>query len=295
MQIEAISNGLGGPSMLMLWLACQGKLPPRISITADTGSENDRLTNKGERVSAKEFFANVVAPLSKKHGIDARFVRSKDEHGNDLPTLWEDVKAAAAAAAAQDVPLYGSNGGQLKQSCTDKWKMRAIRQEARSMGATMLVSAIGLHVNEVMRRARGRIIMPFYHWHERFNLFQHGNNENGVFVPVKWMRHYYPLADMRLSRDIINEMLEACGIPYLLTSECDHCPHKDGARWLRTSPAMIDEIAAKEAEYGGQFFFTDRRIPLKQAMEQFREEAAQPSLYDDAADFGCQSGGYCGV
>ena len=218
--IEIVANGLGGPSMLQFYLACVGELPPRVSITADTGSEIDRQTNKGERVTARDFFDNVVKPMGDKHGVDARFVRSQDENKNDLPPLWHDVRAAAAT----DVPLFGAEGGRLKQTCTDKWKMRAIKQEARRMGATMLISAIGLHVNEVMRRAQGRQLGKTKEHHGRFTLFQNGQGKGNDWTPIHWMRHYYPLADMRLSRDIIQEKLDALGIPYLLTSECDMCP-----------------------------------------------------------------------
>lgn len=291
MELEVICNGLGGPSMYMLWLACKGELTPRVSITADTGSENDRLTNRGERVTAKDFFDSVVKPLAEKNGVIAKFVRAQNKDGNDLPSLWDDVKAAAAA---QDVPLFGSNGGRLRQTCTDKWKMKAIKQEARRMGAKVLISAIGMHVGEIMRRARGRLIGKIRSFQGKYNLFQHGITVDGEFQPVKWMKHYYPLADMRLSREAISEKLVDIGLPYLLTSECDHCPHKDGPRWLRTSQHVIDEIAKQEARYNGEFFFTDLRIPLKMAIEKFKEEAMQPSLFDEP-DFGCQSGGYCGL
>lgn len=42
--IEALANGMGGPSMYLLWLACQKRIPATVSITADTGV--------GERLSA---------------------------------------------------------------------------------------------------------------------------------------------------------------------------------------------------------------------------------------------------
>ncbi len=100
---------------------------------------------------------------------------------------------------------------------------------------------------------------------------------------VKWNQHYWPLVDRRLYRATIQDELERRGIPYLVSTECDMCPHKDRARWERTSPQTIELVAELETTMPG-LFFTDQRIPLKQAIKNM---SGQPSLFDS-----CDSG-YC--
>lgn len=85
MHIEAISNGMGSQSMMMCVLAAEGKIPARLSITADTGSENDCLWSTGKRTDAKDYFDMVIAPYCRENNIEASFVRAVDKTGKKLP------------------------------------------------------------------------------------------------------------------------------------------------------------------------------------------------------------------
>jgi hypothetical protein len=117
----------------------------------------------------------------------------------------------------------------------------------------------------------------------------------GVEVEIKWLSHYYPLVDLQLRREKISETLVKLGIPYLQSSECDFCPHKDPARWLRSSPETLERLAKMESRYGGQFFFTEYRIPLLDAIVRMRKSVQEnPSLLNDEAEFGCGNA-VCGV
>lgn len=192
------------------------------------------------------------------------------------------------------MPLFGSDGGRLKQNCTDRWKLAAIKQEARRMGATHLCSAQGIHAGEAARRINGQ-------WLGRqngFDTFQtaYRNRETGEWVVTKWLTHYYPLVELRLNRQKVREAMEHLGIPYLLTSECDGCPHQDPARWLRRSPETIRQIANLESSYNGEYFFTDRRRPLPIVIAEYKEEQRmnRTLFANDAASFGCDNG-FCGV
>ena len=286
--IEALSNGLGGQSMYLLWMACERQIPARYSITADTGSEEDRILCDGSRISAGEFFRKHVSPMASRRGIAAYFVRSRFKDGTELPPLHEQM--ASGGLEAQNVPLFGSEGGRLRQTCTDKWKMRAIRQQLRRLGATKKArSAVGLHVDEYMRRQSGIPLGKFVFENLSYVYYQTVNGSRKEPKPVKWMEHYYPIVDMKLGRQAVRDRLDKLGIPYLLTSECDHCPHKDDSRWLATSQETIDRVAKIEEVYDGEFFFTDRRIPLKLAIEEMRKN---PKPSDPI--FGCHNA-YCGV
>jgi len=278
MHLRTISNGMGGQSMRLLQLAVAGELGHiDVSITADTGSENDCLWSTGRRSTSKEFFDEVIRPLAMSGGIDAAFVRSRYKDGSELPPLHEEMNMGVL----RNIPMFGSKGGRYQQTCTDKWKLRAIKQEGRRRGAKTMLSAIGLHVDE-QRRLRGPVVGK----ENGVHIFQSGyqSKSKQKWVSWKWMTHWYPLIARKESREDCRRHLDQAGIPYLLSSECDMCPHKNGSRWLRTSPEMIDKCAEWEAKFEGKFFLTPQRIPLKMAIMNMRDETK-----DGDEDFGCQN------
>lgn len=255
MHIESISNGLGSQSMTMLVLAAEGRIPAQLSITADTGSELDCLWSTGERTTAKEYFDRIVEPYAKDHGIEAVFVRSLDKDGNELPAIIDLLRQGNSAG----VPLFGSRGGRNMQYCTGKYKIRAIRQELRRRGATSAHVAIGLTISET----------------ERMKLSD-----------VQWCENYWPLIDLRMYRGQCQDVLKERGIPYLVSTQCDMCPHKDKSRWERTAQWVIDDLAEIEAGLPG-LYFTDQRIPLKEAIAKWDNGQMSLSFLDS-----CDSG-YC--
>jgi hypothetical protein len=100
---------------------------------------------------------------------------------------------------------------------------------------------------------------------------------------------------MHIGRQAIRNELDSGGLPYLVTSECDHCPHKDLPRWLRSSPSVLQEVAEVEAKFRGEFFFTDERIPLLDAIALKQKlSESQGDLFEDDSGFQCTDG-VCGV
>lgn len=245
--------------MYLLWLAGQRRIPSTISITADTGGELDMLWSTGRRSTAKEFFKEVTFPLAQELGLKAVFVRSRNKNGKPLPPIEE----AHLSGGFLDIPLFGDEGGRLMQSCTQKFKVAAIRQAARRRGATSMNSAIGLTMDEVRRMK---------------------------VSDVKWHTHYYPyIYELKLYRSEILEQLNKLGIPYLVTSQCDVCPHNDQFRWSNHTPETIARATSFEHYFMGDgLYLTQYRIPLDQALKKM-DKLDQPSL------FGCPEGGYCGV
>lgn len=290
--IDSISNGLGSQSLFLVVMAAHGLIPARVSLTADTGAENDCIWSTGRRSKAKDFFEEIVIPYSLKHGIDARFVKSVDKNNLPLPTLIEQTIQTIAAGKLNSlkIPVFGSKGGRMGQSCTDKWKIRAIHQEARRMGATKLITAQGIHFAEAGRRVKGRIVGLHGEW----TLYQDTATRkvDGVKaeVDVKWCRHYYPLVDRGYGRGTAQEALVREGLPYLVTSQCDFCPHNDLDRWMRHTPEVLSSIADMEASMDGKFFFTAERVPLMKALA---IKAARPKPTVDT-NFGCGNS-YCGI
>jgi hypothetical protein len=295
--VEYVANGLGAPSVLLDVWANEGVIPSSVSITADTGDELDRLWNTGERTTAREYWERIVRPLVEGAGRAAYFVRAVDRAGDPLPSLGDAVDAwAKTGTGSAHQPLHGRDGGRMQQTCTDRWKAAALRQHVRRLGAKTACSVQGIHFGEAARRVKGDWLEDRDGWTIYRTPTGRKDAKTGRPAISGWLTHYYPFVDRRLNREAIRQELDRRGVPYLITSECDSCPHKDAARWLRTSPDVLVQIAAREARFEGQWFYTARRIPLLDAVEQMRrEQGAQPGLFDrDTADFGCDTG-ICGI
>jgi len=305
LHIESLSNGLGGQSVRLFLMACRREIPATVSITADTGWEFDRLWSNGRRASSKVYFDEVITPLALQYGFDARFVQAVDENKKPLPALIEHTRWCATSGKFNNlkIPMFGSKGGRLLQSCTQKWKIRAINQELRRMGAKTACTYQGIHSGESSRRVSGW----YLHQHKDapwISVYQDTvkvtkkdaeGNRVKTEKAVKWLTHAYPLVDMNENREICRLHIAGEKIPYLISSECDGCPHKDLPRWERTDPAVLKDLAELEALFNGEFFFTDKRIPLLQAIEAMKKERTDnPKKYDRDADFGCQNA-ICGV
>lgn len=256
MHINSISCGQGGPSLYLIVAAGEGLFPADIVITADTGWENDCLWSTGERTDAATFFHEVTKPLAEEYGFDAFFVRANDGDGVPLPPLQD-----TQWPNKQDIPLYGSRGGKLNQSCTSKYKVAAIRQQLRRMGARSATTNLGITMSEIGRMKPNDVL---------------------------WETKAYPLIETRIYRATIEEDLNRRGIPFLVTSQCDGCPHKDFPRWNRTSMETINTLAEFESRFNGEFFLTSSRIPLEQSIEQMRAKQSM-DIFEPCDD------GYCFV
>lgn len=299
MHLESLSNGLGAQSMLLFLMACRREIPATVSITADTGWEDDRTWNNGRVSKSLDYFNEVVVPFGIAHSIECKFVRSVDFEKKEMESLLDRVRNSAIAGKVPDIPMFGSKGGRARQICTDKWKCRACRQEARRMGAKTNCNAQGIHSGEADRRVKGIYLRNEGKWSIYQTAVDGYKIVNGVRTkyqkPIRWLTHYYPLVDLGINRQSCQEKVVKEGFPYLLSSECDGCPHKDLTRWERTSPAKLQELSNLEAMFNGEFFFTSKRIPLIEAIAVMQKEReANPERYKVEADFGCQNA-ICGV
>lgn len=289
--VNYVANGLGGQSMYLLYLASQKKIPATISITADTGWETDCDLMDGTKTTAEEFFFKYVKPFGDKWGVPAVFVRTKTKDGNDLPGIpdYLQEKHALGKLKAAPIPMFGSDGGRLKQSCTDKWKLSAMRQYCRSIGAKTARSAQGIHYGERARRVKGKYLGA----ENGYNIYQSTKMIDGEEKSVKWLSHYYPLVDLQMTREDVRREMDRLGLPYLVSSECVGCPHADPWRWLRRTDESIEAVVQLEDMYKGVFFFTAQRRPLRQVIQEMKENRdAQGSLFD-VANFECTDG-WCG-
>jgi hypothetical protein len=300
--INALANGLGAQSMVAFLMMCRREIPATISLTSQTGWEFDRLWSNGRRTSNQVYFDEVVIPLAKKYGVEARIIKSVDKFGNELPGLRDYVRQVARSGNFKglNIPMFGSKKGQITQRCTDKMKIRACRQELRRMGAKTARIAQGIHIDEAWRRVKGNYLGVENGWSIYQTVLDEMQRQpDGTRIKVrkiiKWLTHYYPLVDMKKRRTDCQQDIIKEGIPYLISSECDGCPWKDLARWRRTDPKVLAELAETEAMFNGEFFFTDRRIPLMEAIQSMEmDESKKPDSEKIEPDFGCGNA-ECGI
>ncbi len=128
-----------------------------------------------------------------------------------------------------------------------------------------------------------KIALEYYHnqnFYDNFDaLYLIGDNKRELMEKSK------PGGAEQKNKANIIEQLHKRNIPYLLTTECDMCPHKDMVRWSRTDKKTIEKLSEIERGFGGTQFFTSSRIPL---MESLKNQGDQMSFLHD----GCDSG-YC--
>lgn len=276
--INYVANGMGSQSMYLLYLASQQRIKATVSITADTGWETDCDLMTGEKTTAADFFKKYIQPFGKKHGIPAFFVRTVDRNKKPIPSLQDYLEAKKTVGG---IPAFGSNGGRNRQTCTDKWKIRAMRQQLRRLGARTARSAQGILYEERPRRVKGSYV---------------GNLDGFDTYRMELQRHshYYPLVDMQMTRKDVRAEMDRLGLPYLISSECNGCPHADKWRWLRRSPETIEKTSVLESSWNGEYFLTDKRRPLKDVIAEFKQtDIDQGNLFQDDTGFDC-TGGYCG-
>lgn len=306
MHLDAISNGNGAQSIAMLVLAAHGIIKPRVAICGDTHWEEDRVWSDGTRSTAREYFDRVVQPYAEAHGISALMVTKRSKDGTEW-SLQEHTRRMIAEKRFNHIkiPMFGSEGGRLLQACTDRAKISALNQAARSLGAKTATQYIGIHSGEAVRRLRNLAtynIQPLS-IDAQFKIYP--IIERIIKVSVdgrivkrpkfrKWTTACYPLVDLQMSREDCQRVCREAGMPYLESSECDICPHQDIDRWERHTPEVIDDLAILEGQMDGELFLTALRIPLKDALVQLRV-AKNAKRQQGTMDFGCDSGGYCGI
>jgi len=105
---------------------------------------------------------------------------------------------------------------------------------------------------------------------------------------VTWEKLAWPLIGIpnrpdwkkRVYREEINSELRKRHTPYLGTSQCDGCPHKDCFRWSNNTTQKIAELAEFEARWRGEQFLTSIRKPLPEALQEMKEKRSSSAPLD---------------
>jgi len=246
------SCGGGTQSAAIAALIVQEKLPkPDLSVIADTGREASETWR---------YFNSVMRPALAIVGVDlVRLPHSLNGDG------WNTVDIYSGKGKNTIImPMFTDKTGavgKLPKYCSNEWKQRPVARWIRSKGFTHGRLWIGYSVDEIERmRAQ---------------------------TEDKW-NHWYPLADLRMSRSDCISLVESMGWPTPPRSACWMCPYRTDQEWLHlkeTDQADFQRAATLESELQKRdphVYFHDSCEPLEAVS--FNEE--QGDLFNSP----CESG-----
>jgi hypothetical protein len=246
--IRAISYGGGRQTAALAVLWGLGRVEADACIMADTGRElphtyaYNALMDAWLRERGLPGLTVVQTLPGKKSGR--------------LVTL-----TSALAERQAIIPMYGSRGGMMPRRCTERFKIRIVRQELRRMGAKTADVLLGISTDE-MHRARDS--------------------------DRKWAKNTFPLLDLGLSAADCAALPPTVGLPVPGKSACDICPHRTIAEWKKMEqdyPERYAYAVETEASFRNLYLHAGRK-PLPVLL-------ASPHVAEEAED-GCTSG-YCFV
>jgi hypothetical protein len=248
MHYRVVSYGGGRQTAALAVLAATGRLGKVDAIVfADTGRELPHTYK----------YNQIIDGWLSERGMTLHVARPSPRGAREGE--GETLSGAISRRAAV-LPMYGSRGGMMKRRCTERFKIRVVRQWMRRRGASTAEVLLGISTDE---------------WHRAKD------------ADVKWAANRFPLLDLGLSADDCVRIVQEAGLPAPERSACDCCPHRTLAEWrlMRDRyPGVFAEAVEVEASYPGLFLHAGRK-PLPVLLE-------HPAA-DDPED-GCTSG-YCFV
>lgn len=258
--LRVISLGWGVQSWTLAAMVALGELPPvDFALHSDTTWER----------SATYEFARQWTPWLEDHDIDIHCV--------------SDPKAAAQIAnPAGGVfsPLYTlskkGKAGQLRRSCTQRWKVAPVRRFIRKALAARQIAASPKAVELWLGISKDE-------WHRAKD------------SDVKYITHRFPLLELGMTRADCLAWLAAHDLPSPGKSACTFCPYHSpdvwrsmklagGADWQQ---AVEIDGRIRNKRPGLQSFVHSARIPLIEAVQLPEDQGiTQLALSDIPCDSG---------
>ena len=158
------------------------------------------------------------------------------------------------------IDQYGKKG-QITRQCTDNWKRDPIKRYLQKNRNNQQVEIlIGISVDE-WTRAKD--------------------------APEKYIKHAWPLIDMKMSRNDCVDFLKRNNIEIPPKSSCTFCPFKTRNDWSRTrnnkhdwNEAVNVDTEIRNARLPGQLFIHKNCVPLTDADTYTEEEVGQMGLFE---------------
>jgi hypothetical protein len=198
--LRVLSLGAGVQSSTLALMIAEGALPMvDAAIFADTGAEPEGVYRWLEWLEQRLPFP--VYRVMHKQG------------------LLDNIKRSVQGGSFAGAPFYTESntsrgGGTLRRQCTREFKIEPITKKLRAMvglakgeragKGVRVVQFIGISLDEVMRMKPSR---------------------------DAWIRHEWPLVDLRMTRQHCLEWMVARGYPMPGKSACTFCPYHNDALW----------------------------------------------------------------
>lgn len=259
---------------------------PDVFIFADTGDEPESVYKTVEETAASLWEA----------GIPLRVVKKESEYGESIS---EDIlnRVALGVNRGGDIPpvfVLNPDGsqGHVRRQCTASWKVDVIHAALKEMS--------GVIPRKASHRELGRVVQQWI----GISLDEASRMRDPA---KKWFSHFYPLVEMRWTRQHCIDYLDSLGVE-AARSACVYCPYHSNREWVRLKneePEAFDRAVEFERKLhaiidegktiGGMKhkpFLHRSMVPVEQAVENYQEASdKQPDLFG----FDDECAGICGV
>lgn len=193
--LNVISLGAGKQSSYMLLTALEGayKHKPDIAIFADTGCEPEYVYL---------YLDWIIDYVKEKYNFDIITV-SRGSLTDDTIDYIEGKRSRVAA-----MPFFSEiSGGPINRQCTSDYKIVPVNKYLQSIrGKRKIRKWIGISLDEIERMKPS---------------------------PVKYIEHYYPLVDNRITIDVIVNWFAKNNLREPGKSACLVCPFHSHGYWQR--------------------------------------------------------------
>jgi 3'-phosphoadenosine 5'-phosphosulfate sulfotransferase (PAPS reductase)/FAD synthetase len=184
-------------------MSALGELPRLdVVITADTGWERQAT------YEARDFYVEWL----RAHGLRVEIV----SEGN--------IKQDGAIEHIH-IPFFTSDGGPLQRQCTRHFKIVPIKRRLRELA--------GYHATRPPHPPAGEIELWLGISWDEFTRMKES--------PVQFMRHRWPLIELKMSRNGCIDYLAGKGLPVPPKSACIGCPYRSASEWLEMREEAPDE------------------------------------------------------
>lgn len=316
MSLTVLSLGAGVQSSALLIAAAEGLLPkPDLAIFADTGWEPKAVYTHLDR---------LIAEWADPAGIPVEKVSAGNIYTD---TMDDDYMASLPFYLVNDKGGHGMN----RRICTSRYKMAPVMRRIRlelgakesnrecrrcdGSGARIVPwsAAIGNPREGVCSPCRGtgvanrvgpvpRDAEPVDNWIG----FSTDEIQRVADSRIPYVRHVYPLLDLRWSRQTCIDYLLSRGVQ-AEKSACIGCPFHDDAEWQRikeTNPDGWDEAVTFDAAVRrrrdtlrAERYLHSQRVPLDEVVLRPRAKHHQTDIYEGIAanelqscsPFGCRT------
>ena len=191
--IDVISYGAGKQSSYMLLNALDGKFKymPDFAIFSDL---------QCEPIATNEYLKWIVRYVKEKYNFDIIIV----SNGNLMQDFVDYLDGKRKRASS--LPIYsGETGAPIMRQCTSDYKIKPIRQYLQKIrNGKKIRQWIGISADEAERMKTPN---------------------------VKYIEHYYPLVEERISIDNIKVWFNKNGIAEPMKSACLICPFHSKQYW----------------------------------------------------------------